>query len=274
VPDILNSKAKTPHRAALPSEPVGRERGLIRRIAPLAAIVVLAGIVILSGWHRALSLESIVRHHATLTTLVDRNMLTALAAFIAIYVAVVALSLPGGTILTITGGLLFGCVLGACAALIAATVGATIIFLIARSAVGEFLLRRAGPRLSRLAAGFRAHAFSYLLFLRLVPVFPFFLVNLAPALVGVRLMPFVTATALGIIPATFAFAFAGAGLNGVIDSQAQSFRACEAAGHADCKVDFDVTAALTPQLFAALLILGVLALVPVVAKRLYAHLPS
>lgn len=270
MPDILKSKTEPP--VALSSEPGVRE--LFRRFAPVAIVVALAGFVFLSGWHRALSLESLVRHHAALTALVDRNTLTALAGFVAIYVAVVALSLPGGTILTVTGGLLFGCVLGACAALIAATIGATIIFLIARSAVGEFLLRRAGPRLSRLATGFREHAFSYLLFLRLVPVFPFFLVNLAPALVGVRLAPFVAATALGIIPATFAFAFAGTGLNSAIDSQARSFRACEAAGRTDCKVDLDIATALTPQLFTALLILGALALVPVIAKRLYARRPG
>ena len=121
-------------------------------------------------------------------------------------VAAVALSIPGAAILTITGGILFGWRVGGLAALLGATTGATIVFLIARGACGESILRRAGPLAGKLAQGFRAHAFNYLLFLRLVPVFPFWLVNLAPAVVGVRLATFVLATALGIIPATFAFA--------------------------------------------------------------------
>ena len=90
--------------------------------------------------------------------------------------------------------------------MVGATIGATLIFLVARTALGEPLLRRAGPRADQLAQGFRDDAFSYLLFLRLVPAFPFFLVNLVPALAGVRLGPFVAATALGVIPAAVVFA--------------------------------------------------------------------
>jgi uncharacterized membrane protein YdjX (TVP38/TMEM64 family) len=154
---------------------------------------------------------------------------------------------------------------------VAATIGASIIFLIARSAFGEYVVRRAGPRLSKILDGFCADAFSYLLFLRLVPLFPFFLVNLAPALVGVRLGTFVAATALGVIPATFVFASVGAGLDSVINAQAAAYHACLAAGRTDCRVDFDPAAALTPQLIGALVALGLLALVPVVVKRFSAR---
>ena len=105
----------------------------------------------------------------------------------ALYIAVIGLSLPGGAIMTVTGGFLFGPVVGTIAALVGALAGATVIFLIARSACGEWLTRRAGPFAAKLAEGFRADAFSYLLFLRLVP-FPFWLINLAPALFGVRLV--------------------------------------------------------------------------------------
>src|SRR5205085_7030964 len=127
----------------------------------------------------------------------------AVAAFIALYVTVAALSIPSGVILTTIGGFLFGPVVGALSAIIGATIGATIIFLIARSAAGEHLFRRAGPLAAKFAEGFRADAFCYMLFLRLVPL-PFWLVNLAPALLGVLLSTFVTATATGIIPACFA----------------------------------------------------------------------
>ena len=108
------------------------------------------------------------------------------------------------------------------------------IFLIARSALGEWLTRRAGPFAAKLAEGFRADAFSYLLFLRLVP-FPFWLVNLAPALFGVRLSTFIAASAIGIIPATVTFAVFGAGLDSIIAAQEPQYNACLAAGRGDCK---------------------------------------
>jgi uncharacterized membrane protein YdjX (TVP38/TMEM64 family) len=154
---------------------------------------------------------------------------------------------------------------------ISGTIGATIIFLVARSACGESLIRRAGPLACKLAAGFRADAFSYLLFLRLVPAFPFFLVNLAPALVGVKLSTFVLATLIGVIPATFAFAFFGSGLDSVIAAQEKIFRACLDSGRTDCHLQFDLGMIATPQLIAALATLGVIALIPIAVKRLRAR---
>jgi uncharacterized membrane protein YdjX (TVP38/TMEM64 family) len=129
-------------------------------------------------------------------------------------------------------------------------------------------VRRAGPRLSTLAAGFREDAFHYLLFLRLVPLFPFFLVNLAPAIVGVRLSPFLAATALGILPATFAFALAGAGLDSAIDAQVDAYKLCITEERSQCAVNFDIRDAVNPKLIAALAGLGFVALIPVIAKKL------
>jgi uncharacterized membrane protein YdjX (TVP38/TMEM64 family) len=184
-----------------------------------------------------------------------------------VYVAVVSLSLPGALLLTLTGGVLFGGLIGGIAAVVGATAGATVIFLVAQSAFGEHLVRRAGPRAAKLAEGFRADAFSYLLFLRLVPVFPFFLVNLVPALAGVPLGTFVAATLIGV-PAGFAFAFIGAGLESVIRSQGDSYMACVAKGGSDCRVDFDLKSAITGELIVALVALGIIALLPVAVKRL------
>jgi uncharacterized membrane protein YdjX (TVP38/TMEM64 family) len=118
--------------------------------------------------------------------------------------------------------------------------------------------------------GFREDAFCYLLFLRLVPV-PFWLVNLAPAMLGVRLPTFVAATAIGILPATVAFAMFGAGLGSVVAAQEAQYGACVAAQRTDCAVHFDLSDVLTPTLVAALVALGLLALVPVVARRLFGH---
>jgi len=168
----------------------------------------------------------------------------ALAAYTALYIAVTALSLPCASFLTIFGGLIFGALTATVAALAGATTGATMIFLMAKSALGDCLARRAGPRVEKVAAGFRADAFNYLLFLRLVPFFPFWLVNLVPALCGVPLRTFVVASALGMIPGTFAYAFFGAGLDSAIKAQNA-----------------------TVELFAGLIVLGLLALVPVVVKR-------
>ena len=165
-----------------------------------------------SGGTGKISFETLVRHHDAIHAFIGANLAVAIAIYIAVYVVVIALSLPGGLILTLSGGFLFGGLLGGAAAVVGATIGATIIFMIAKSAFGEHLARRAGPLAEKLADGFRADAFNYLLFLRLVPVFPFFLVIRAGA--GRR--------AAGDLrrghrdrhhPAGFAFAFVGAGLD-------------------------------------------------------------
>ncbi len=136
-----------------------------------------------------------------------------------VYVAVVAISFPGAGALTITGGFLFGAALGTALASVAATIGATLIFLIARTSLGALLAERAGPRAQKLRQGFQEEGFSYLLFLRLVPLFPFWLVNLAAALFGMRLLTYVAATAIGVVPATFVFAYFGHGLGTALDSE-------------------------------------------------------
>jgi uncharacterized membrane protein YdjX (TVP38/TMEM64 family) len=239
-----------------------------RRLVPLVVVVAASCGVVAMGWHRQLSFETLARHHQALQDFIALHEVSAVAAYIALYIAVVALSVPAGIFLTVSGGILFGVVLGGVAATIGATIGAICIFLIAKSAVGEHLVRRAGPLAEKLAQGFRADAFSYLLFLRLVPIFPFWLVNLVSALAGVRLASFAAATALGIIPATFAFAFVGVGLDSVITAQQAAYQSCLAAARPDCRLAFHMNAAITPELLAALAALGVLALVPVVVKRL------
>jgi uncharacterized membrane protein YdjX (TVP38/TMEM64 family) len=240
------------------------------RFLPPAVIAVISVTVIGMGWHKQLSFITLVDRRDAIDAFVTQHRIGAPAAFAAAYALAVALSLPGAAFLTICGGMIFGALAGGATALIGATAGATVIFLVAKSALAGWLVRRAGRRTESLAAGFRADAFNYLLFLRLVPIFPFWLVNLVPALFGVSLATFVAATALGIIPATFAFAFFGAGLDSAIAAQATIYRACRSAGRPDCHLDFDPGAAATPELIAGLIALGVLALVPVAIKRLKA----
>jgi uncharacterized membrane protein YdjX (TVP38/TMEM64 family) len=245
-----------------------RPRGLLRRLLPLILIVVIAIAAYIGLGRGAISLEALMRHRAAIDAFVATHRALALFAYVALYIVTVALSLPGAIFLTVAGGFLFGLALGAAAAVVGATAGATVIFLVARSALGEPLLKRAGPRAVKLAEGFREDALSYLLFLRLVPAFPFFLVNLVPAFAGVRLGTFVIATALGVIPGALAYAFAGTGLGSVIAAQKNAYDACLAAGRADCHLAFDVKDILTPELIGALIALGLLALLPVVVKRL------
>jgi uncharacterized membrane protein YdjX (TVP38/TMEM64 family) len=241
-----------------------------RRLLPVIIVVAAIAVVFGSGLYRQISFESLVRHHAAIEQLVAEHEITAFAAYVGLYVVVVMLSIPGAMVLTVAGGVVFGTLMGALGAIAGATVGATVIFLIARGAVGEILIRRAGPRLAKVAAGFREDAFCYLLFLRLVPLFPFWLVNLVPALAGVRLAPFVGATALGIIPGSLAFAFFGSGLESMIDARKAAYQACLAAGHAECRLGFDVYALATPRVVIAFIILGLFALLPVVVKHVKA----
>lgn len=243
-------------------------RGLFHRLLPLIAVLVLAGAAYAAVGTGMISLGGLVRHRDAIDRFVSDHRLLAVLAYVGLYIATVGLSLPGATFLSVCGGFLFGLVTGASAAVVGATVGATIIFLVARTALGEPLLKRAGPRAAKLAEGFREDAFHYLLFLRLVPAFPFFLVNLVPAFAGVRLAPFVAATALGVIPGAVAFAFAGTGLDSVIAAQKNAYEACLGSGAGDCHLAFDAKDMLTPQLIGALVALGALALVPVVVKRL------
>lgn len=246
----------------------------LRRFLPLLAVFLAAALVLAMGWHRALTLEALVSHRDAIQGFVDRHWLLAPALYAAIYAGAVALSIPGAVVLTIAGGILFGTIVGGLSAATGATVGATLLFLIARSAFGDWLVQRAGPLVTRFADGFREDAFSYLLFLRLVPIFPFWLVNLAPALFGVPLASFVGATAIGIVPGTLAFAFFGSGLDSVLASQKDAFMACTQAGGTNCKLDFDLKSAITPKLVAAFLILGIIALIPAVAKRIRARRQS
>jgi uncharacterized membrane protein YdjX (TVP38/TMEM64 family) len=239
----------------------------VRRLMPVAAIAVATALVYANGWHREISLENLIRHRAVIDQFIDDHYVAAISVFVAIYIAAVAMSIPGAVLLTVSGGALFGGLIGGLAAIAGATIGATIIFEIACTACAGSVLQRAGPRAARIAEGFREHAFSYLLFLRLVPLFPFCLVNIAPALVGVPLGTFVAATGIGIVPATFAFAMFGAGLDSVIAAQEAVFRGCIAAGRTDCHLDFDGSAAITPELAAAVFALCVAALVPIAVRR-------
>ena len=244
----------------------------LKRLWPLLLLLAAMGLVFAMGWHRYLTLQELVERREALRASIAGQSLLAILAFMAIYAATVALSLPGAAVLTLAGGFLFGWFWGALASIAAATVGAIVIFLIARSALGEPLAARAGPWLSKLRQGFQEDAFSYLLFLRLVPIFPFWLVNLAPALLGVGLWTYATATVIGIVPGSFAYSIAGKGLDSLIVAQQAAHQSCLAKMGSDaeelCPFVLEPRALLTPGLVAGFVALGLVALIPIAVKRI------
>ena len=239
-----------------------------RRWIPLALIGCLMVAVYAFGLHEHLSLQTIAAHREELRRFIAGNWALALFIYAVVYMVAVALSFPAAGLLTVIGGLLFGWLVGAITTVFAATTGATIIFLAARTSLEKVLARKFGPFVTKIKEGFARDAFNYLLFLRLVPLFPFWLVNIASALAHLRLKTFVSATFIGIIPVTIVFSFVGASLDSAIDAQRAVYDTCLAQGvAANCSFDFSVGRLMTPQVLIALAALGILALIPVALKR-------
>jgi uncharacterized membrane protein YdjX (TVP38/TMEM64 family) len=253
-----------------PSRPDPAAEGwrVLGLLLPVLVLVAIGFAIGLSGLHHHLSLDALIAHRAAVAGFVDDHPVGAVAGIFALYVLIVFLSVPGGLVLTMATGLLLGPLLGGLVAAVSATTGATAIFLVARGSIGRLLRARAGPRLAAFAAGFREDAFHYLLFLRLVPVAPFWLVNLAPALVGVPARTFIAATALGILPATFTFATLGAGLDSLVAAQEAANAGC--VGEA-CRLHLTPKALITPEILAGFIALGLLSLLPLALKRWRRH---
>ena len=221
------------------------------RFVPL--FVLLAGLAAFfaAGLEHQLTLAALKEHRAALEAWVAARPFLSAAIFVTAYVAVVACSIPAGTPMTLAGGFLFGTWEGGSLVVGAATLGATIIFLAAKTALAGFFRARIGGRAQKMEEGFRANAFNYLLVLRLVPVFPFFLVNLAAGLLGVRLSTYVIATFIGIIPGTFVYAGLGSGLGALFEKGVQP----------------NLSLIFEPRILLPLLGLAALALLPIFFRR-------
>jgi uncharacterized membrane protein YdjX (TVP38/TMEM64 family) len=227
-------------------------RSALARLLPLVAVGVAIGLVFALDLDRYLSFEMLRSQRQTALDWYGQNPILAVLGFMAGYALVVALSLPGAVWLTLIAGFLFGTVSATIYVVIAATVGALGIFLIARYALADFFHDKTGDIGRKMEVGFRENALSYLLVLRLVPLFPFWLVNLVPALLGVPARTFVIGTFLGIIPGTAVFCSVGNGLGVIFDS----------GGRPDLAIVFK------PEILGPLLALAALSLVPVIYKRI------
>ena len=193
----------------------------ISRLLPL--LILGAGLVAFFafGLDKYLTLDLLKENRGVLKDWVHDHKTEAVLMFIGAYIIVAAFSLPLAALLSVAGGFLFGSVFGAAWIVIGATVGSTILFLVAKTALGDPLRARFASQIKSMEDGFRANAFSYMMLLRLVPLFPFWLVNLAAAFTGVSVITFLVTTFIGIIPGAFVFASIGNGLNALFEAGEQ-----------------------------------------------------
>ncbi len=201
-----------------PTTDTAKPRLTLARLVPL--LILGAGLIAFFalGLNKYLTLDLLKENRAALKDWVHDHKTQAVLLFIVAYIVVAAFSLPLGALLSVAGGFLFGSVFGATWIVIGATIGSTVLFIVAKTALGEPLRARFASQIKRMEEGFRANAFSYLLLLRLVPLFPFWLVNLAPAFLGVSAVTFVVTTFIGIIPGSFVYASIGNGLNALFEA--------------------------------------------------------
>lgn len=226
--------------------------------APIVLLAMVAVVLYASGAERGLSLETLQDHRGALQAFVAAHTAAALLAFAGVYTLMVLLSVPGATVMTLAGGLLFGPWAGAAATLAAATLGATGVYGLARSSIGALLLRRAQSRtgrLERIAEGFRRDAFFYLLSLRLAPAVPFWVVNIVAGAGRAPARAFLGATILGMAPATLIYSLVGAGLGRALATGSRP----------------TFERLIDPTIMLPLFGLALLSLVPVLLRRFVPH---
>ena len=214
-----------------------------------AVFAVAIGAFFYFDLHHQLTLESLKANRDALLTFTEQHYLTAVVTFVASYCLVVAFSLPGAVFFTLAGGFLFGSMVGTLYVNLAATSGSTLAFLAGRYLLRDWVEAKFGSRLEPLQQGFAKNAFSYLMTLRLIPIFPFFIVNLVCGLTRVSLGTYVVATSIGIIPGSFVYAYGGRQL-GTINSLKEI---------------------ASPNVLMACTLLGLLALVPIVYQKWHAR---
>lgn len=196
-----------------------------------------------------LTLAALKANRQALLDYYAAHTLSMVVGFMAVYIVQTALSLPGAALLSLAAGAIFGSIMGTLYAVIAATIGATLAFLVTRYLLRDLVLNKFGSTLEGVNRELEERGFSYLLFLRLVPLFPFFLINLAAGLTRLPLRTFFLGTMIGIIPGGFVYVNAGASL-AAIDS---------------------LSAVASPRVLGSLALLGLFALVPVLYSKVKAR---
>ena len=224
---------------------------LMRLFLVLALAIVLATFYAF-GLDRFFTFESLTENRERIVDILASHRVSGVILYIAIYSTAVTLFVPGALVLTIAGGFIFGTWYGTLYVVLGATIGATGNFMIAKTLLGNTLRNRAGSTLLKMEAGFQEKAITYLLTLRLIPVFPFYLVNVVPALLGVSLRSYLIGTFVGIIPGSFVYANIGVGLDSIFEKNKE----------------ITIQGVLTPEILAALIGLALLAFLPAAYQKL------
>ena len=216
-----------------------------KKVWVVAVIAVLAALYFYFDLGKYLTLASLKNNRDALVGFRESHQFSMIAIFIIVYIAQTALSLPGAAILSLAAGAIFGAVMGTVYVNIGATVGATLAFLVARYVFHDVIQNKFGPRLEKINRELETRGFNYLLFLRLVPLFPFFLINLGAGLTKVPLRTFIFGTMIGIIPGSFVFCNAGASLTTITS----------------------LNEVASPRVLGSLVLLGLFALVPALYQK-------
>lgn len=226
----------------------------------LPITILIAGLILffVFGGQHYLSLQALSENYKNLQEYTHAHYFLSVLAFMGCYIVIIALSIPGATLLTLLGGFLFGAIFGTLWVIFAATIGATITFLAVNTAFGELLRHRVDNKLGKMKKGFTENAFNYLITLRLLPIFPFFVINIAAGIIGMPLRTFFFGTLLGIIPGSFIYAWVGSGLGYTLE-QGKSL---------NLGIIFE------PQVIFPIIGLAVLSLAPVIVKKYKARHPK
>lgn len=226
----------------------------VKKYLPLLLIVGISLAIWIAGLHHYLNFDTLRTYHQDLQNFVMQHLILSLLVYAFLYIAIVGLSLPVATFMTLLGGFLFGQVLGTVMVVLSATLGATLLFLAMRSASESFVEKKAGPWLKKMQKGFQENALYYLMTLRLIPLFPFVAVNLAAAVLQIPLRTFFWGTLVGIIPGSFVYVSIGNALKDVIQEP-----------------NFSPKIILEPHILIGFIGLGILSLLPVLYKHYLQH---
>lgn len=222
------------------------------KFLPIVILIIGVAIFFSLGGQKYLSLDALKDNYQDIIAFASHNFLISVLAFSLAYIVVVAFSIPGATIMTLLGGLLFGLLLGSIFVVISATIGASIVFFAVKTALGDTLKNKAKGSIEKMRLGFEKDAFNYLMVLRLIPIFPFFAINISAGVLGVKFRDFFWATLLGIIPGSVVYVWVGTGLGYVIQKGDQ----------------INLGIILEPHFILPIIALAVLSIIPVLIKKI------
>lgn len=232
------------------------KKSLVKRLLPLGIIGAALAAFFALGGPEYVNLETLKANREYLAGLVDSNFIMVFAGFIALYALLVGISFPGAGFLSIFGGFLFGTLTGTFGIVIGATIGACIIYTVVKYALGESMAQKMGPYMKKFEEGLNKNELSYLFILRLVPIFPFFVVNVVPALFNVKFRNYAMSTGLGIIPGSLVYASIGDGASAIFEQGG----------------DLKLSGVMTePRVLFPIIGLAILAMIPIVYNKFKAQ---